>query len=359
MKKKKQILMAVGACAIAGVMGVSGMLAYLTDNESHTNTFSVDGSSSIDLTEPNWPKEDNDHDGVPDETELIVPNQEIAKDPMVTNTGEQNDVVVFMRVTVPVKDVTLAADNGQIQTLTYTQAGDTSLRPWAPSYDSNGNVTNPAHMSQELFYLKQNSDAIGSHANNFRTSASTWVELSSEETLALQKTTDHDGIFEGFWSIDGAASGAHETGAGQRVYVFGYATPVAPGESTVKLFDKVQLKNFLENELVDGEIENIKVEAFSIQADNLLDENGTLIDTSSALSAAALDTIYNTYIAQNGHVVTGADHAAGKYTDKAVGDMVYDFNQGTGHGTVEKEADTSNQKNLKGDSLAGGGSSQP
>jgi hypothetical protein len=253
---------------------------------------------------------------------------------MVTNSGEQNDVVVFLRVTVPVKDVTYVGDDGAIKNVTYTQSGLTVDSSW------DGNTGTPAHMSQELFYFKQADTAQGTHENVFNAN---WIEIPEEETLTL--ANDAEDNWTKSWSLKRGDNNTYKTDAGQRTYVFGYKFPIVPQASTPPLFQKVQLKNIIENELAEGQIQNIKVEAFSIQADNIIGAGGT-IDTTE-LTHDELAEIYRIYISQNGHIVTKDDHDAGKYTDKAVGDMVYDFYQDAEHGMTEKEADISNLRNLK------------
>ena len=74
-------------------MAAGGTVAYLTDAETATNTFTV-GKVKIDLEEPGYPGNDSD------EVKNIVPNQEIVKDPQIENTGN-NDALVFLRVEVP------------------------------------------------------------------------------------------------------------------------------------------------------------------------------------------------------------------------------------------------------------------
>ena len=74
MKKNRTKIVALSA-ALIGVLAIGGALAYFTDGDTATNTFTV-GKISLDLQEPNWvPPED------------ITPNQEIEKDPQVENDG--------------------------------------------------------------------------------------------------------------------------------------------------------------------------------------------------------------------------------------------------------------------------------
>jgi predicted ribosomally synthesized peptide with SipW-like signal peptide len=199
------ISMLAGVLAFAGTSFVS---AYLTDNETATNTFTV-GNVALDLTEPNYP--------VGDTTKLNnqVGNQETLKDPMVTNTGV-NDEVVFLTVTVPVANVTPVANDG----------------------------TKGTKANNELYYFKLSNVAEPTHATAFREGSTTtdgWIHLDTLDT-----GTDHTGT--------------------TRTYVFGYNKALlgsgTSGQSTsndrtTKLFDKVQLINYMEGEIDGATTESI------------------------------------------------------------------------------------------------------
>lgn len=103
-KSKKQLLRTLMACGLVVSVAAGGTVAYLTDAETATNTFTV-GKVKIDLEEPGYPGNDSD------EVKNIIPNQEIVKDPQIENTGN-NDALVFLRVEVPQEEFTeLDADN--------------------------------------------------------------------------------------------------------------------------------------------------------------------------------------------------------------------------------------------------------
>ena len=87
--KKKIIALALVLCMVA-VAVVGGTLAYFTDDDSATNTFTV-GNVEIDLTEPNW-----DEVGEK-EAEDAYPGEPLAKDPTVENVGANP---CFVRVSV-------------------------------------------------------------------------------------------------------------------------------------------------------------------------------------------------------------------------------------------------------------------
>ena len=92
-KLKKQLLQAMIVCGLVVSVAAGSTVAYLTDAETATNTFTV-GNVQIDLEEPGYPGNDSD------EVKNIIPNQEIVKDPQIENTGS-NDALAFLRVEVP------------------------------------------------------------------------------------------------------------------------------------------------------------------------------------------------------------------------------------------------------------------
>jgi predicted ribosomally synthesized peptide with SipW-like signal peptide len=245
--------MAASLVTLLGAGALGGTLAYLTDNENTVNTFTV-GKVKIDGIEPSYPG--NDSDDVKD----LVPNEEIAKDPQLKNTGV-NDAIAFIKVTVPVEDVTLVADDG----------------------------TKSAKAPQEIFWLKMNADEISTHANHF---ASDWIELTEEE---------------GYYNTGGDKVSAYSA-PGTRTYIFGYNKKVqgssttdgsaqtADNLKTSALFEKVQLKNVLEGELAEGAARNLVVDFYAIQADEVLENS---VDLSDTLDKTNLTKIYEIFVKQN------------------------------------------------------------
>lgn len=90
MRKKSLITMLVTICLI-GVVGVGATLAYLSDAEAVTNTFSF-GNTDIELDEPNF--DGGDKNEVTD----IVPGQPIPKDPTVSVAAGSVNSYVYMSV---------------------------------------------------------------------------------------------------------------------------------------------------------------------------------------------------------------------------------------------------------------------
>ena len=98
MKKHKTQTMVL-LTALIGTLSVGGIMAYFTDGDTATNTFTV-GKISLDLQEPDWIPPVN-----------IVPEQEFAKDPQIKNDG-LNEEYVFMKVTIPYAHIVTANEDG-------------------------------------------------------------------------------------------------------------------------------------------------------------------------------------------------------------------------------------------------------
>ena len=238
-KEKKSILEILKITAICMLTLGSSVLvgrtvAYQTEQETTTNIVTY-GNVDISLTEPNFPG--NSSTAVKN----LEPHQEVAKDPKITNTGS-NGAIVFMKVTVPVKNVTMV---------------DFATRQ------------KEAQKMQEIFYLKDDALAITDHKTQFD---SNWIELTAAET-----GTDYT--------------------SSTRTYVFAYKTKLAKDATTTSLFNKVQLRNVLEASVTSGETQNILIDAYAIQDDDIITSAG--VEVSDNLTAANLLTIYNTYVKQN------------------------------------------------------------
>lgn len=253
-KTKKQLAIAMASCLMVGALAFGGTMAYLTDTEGATNTFTV-GKVQIDFEEPNYPGNNSDT------VKNLAPNQEVLKDPVVENTGV-NDAIVFLTVEVPNDNVTVTKADGTKGTKGLT----------------------------DLFWFKDAADDQGTFANNWNAN---WTELTDKEVAATADAKTHK-------------------------YVFGYKTKLAKDGKTDPLFDKVQLKNVIEGE-VDASTQNIVINAYAIQAAEVLGTDGS--DLTDTLDATTLGKIYDAYFKQNGNAAAN---------------------------TVQKDAATSNAKDLSG-----------
>lgn len=107
MSRKKLVLTAI---VLILILAIGGILAYFTDVETKTNTFQM-GNIDIIVEEPSWPGND--------EVVNIIPNQEVPKDPQITNNGT-NDVYAFVKVVVPYENVTLEGQSAKTEQELFT-----------------------------------------------------------------------------------------------------------------------------------------------------------------------------------------------------------------------------------------------
>ena len=261
--KKKRVIMAAVAAGLIVTMCVAGTVAYLTDRTEATNNFTF-GDVKVNTLEPDWNTADTDNDGVPDAAEFVVPNQQIPKSVMCENVGI-NDAIVFVKVTVPLETVTRVTDDG-----TAERKADGSLD----------------RKLQEVFYFQGQNDDINTENNNFNVG---WVNIPEEEIGYAGA-----GGSEEYLDLSTTKAYSGET----RTYVFGYNKRLGANMLTTTLFDKVQIKNIVENEIEPGVAKSIRVETYSIQADNIVNADGA-IDTTGVLSHDTLKEIYDIFVTQN------------------------------------------------------------
>lgn len=227
-----RLALAAACCLLTGGLMIAGAYAYLTDTAEATNTFTV-GNVKVTLKEPGYPG--NDSPQVKNQT----PGQETPKNPQVENTGK-NDAVVFMQVSVPMRELTPITD-GKI-------SGEKTL--------------------SEVFTMKLDGDSAQPGTNHFRDS---WVLLNGGKPSADGKNKD---------------------------YLFGYSRRIQKGQTTDALFDKVQLVNFREEEIGAKDSLSIGIRTFAIQADSILDGE-TQVNTDGTIGKETLEKIYEIYALQN------------------------------------------------------------
>lgn len=98
-KNLKKVIVAVAAIA---VMIVGGASAYFTATDEATNTWTV-GNVDIELQEPAYDASDKDN---------ITPNQELDKDPVIENTGN-NEAYIFVKFSIPKASVRTVGSDGK------------------------------------------------------------------------------------------------------------------------------------------------------------------------------------------------------------------------------------------------------
>lgn len=237
MKQSRKALATTLACGLVAAMAIGGTFAYLTDEEVSVNTFTV-GKVQIDLEEPNQN---------PDDTDDIVPNEVIKKDPQVENTGT-NKAYVFVEVKIPTKEIVLADETGAKQDL-----GVHDLFTY-------GTIT----------------------------------------TVDDKEVYTAGGLNEG-WSA--VKSVVNTVGDSYSTYIFGYNKPLAKGETTLTVFDRVKFANIVEGQIDSTDV-NIPIKAYAIQAEVNSDGGTTTIDgvtiaDANNLTNQELKDIYSVFATQN------------------------------------------------------------
>lgn len=149
MKKKIISLCLVAALAVVAIAGTS--LAYFTDKDAKTNTFTL-GKVDIELNEKKW-----------EEPIAAVPDVEYAKDPVVTNIGE-NDA--WIRVDVTLSDAaafTAAAAKHQITDLATIFAEHDETK-WTlagePVYNNENDTLTYSYYYNTVLAVDESTDAL-------------------------------------------------------------------------------------------------------------------------------------------------------------------------------------------------------
>ena len=138
MNKKKTIIAAV---VLLAVLVVGGAIAYFTDTESKTNTFTI-GNVDMTLTEDSWDAlADTNNNELPDVAEDMMPGESVTKDPTINNVSTKNPAFVFAKVEVPCTTIVAPATTSE-EIFTYTpNAGWTELSTAAVACTSGGTAT--------------------------------------------------------------------------------------------------------------------------------------------------------------------------------------------------------------------------
>ena len=138
MKKKKTIL---AALVLLLVVAVGGAIAYFTDTDTKTNTFTI-GNVDISLTEDGWDAlADDNNNGIPDVAEDMMPGESVTKNPTINNLSTKNPAYVFAKVEVPCTTIVAPATTSE-ELFTYTtNAGWTELSSAAVACTSGETAT--------------------------------------------------------------------------------------------------------------------------------------------------------------------------------------------------------------------------
>lgn len=239
LRSKNTVIAAAAALALLGGVGVLGVTAYLTDTETTDNVFTV-GEVVIDSQEPNYPGNGSD------ETEDLVPLEEVKKDPQIENTGK-NPAVVFQQVDIPMSSLILAEDDG----------------------------TRLPRANVEVFDFRT-SDGLYDSVNE------KWILISQEYLTADDQPSDQEN-------------------AAKVRRIYGYENVLAEDSTTTSLFDVVRLCNVVEGQ-IDNSVQTINITSYAIQADNIA--GITSAHWNETMDQAKLTEIFEVYMNQSGEIVS-------------------------------------------------------
>lgn len=301
-KKYKIIVPVISVCVIIALLLTFRMsLAYLMDAERKDNIITI-GKVDLELDEGSKYQDSS----------IVAAGDSVFKAPQLTNTGTE-DEYVFLRIAVPVKDVTLLYEEDikgsgdvilhkegtKVHTTTVTdhttddkgKANEEIYRMIATGETGTaGNVNtvlgSDANMPKDAPCLDFGYNAGSNAANN---EADGWVYLkrSLNQTLTV-KNSNNDDVSETY-----------------DLYYFGYNRRLQYNSDqtekakTIPLFDEVQLKSFIDEELIpaadttkSNQETHILVLGYAIQADSLDTGNLNNIARDAYLTQEQLTEIF-------------------------------------------------------------------
>lgn len=237
MKKRKMMIIIMAVClTVASVFTILMTNSYLIDVETADNVITI-GNVQTSLSEGSFNT---------DSTYSLAAGTVVSKSPKVKNTGI-NDEYVFLKVTVPKRNVTLLQESGV----------------------DKGKKIDPKPDNPEVF-------RILTESNGTKLTNTDNASISNDVDFTIHKSAESTAG----WKLISFTSGT--SGTNYNTYIFGYnkklkaAKNGSAAEETVTLFDKVQLKSFIDEELsgngntsLNDKNLVINIKAIAIQADDL------------------------------------------------------------------------------------------
>lgn len=163
------------------------------------------------------------------------------------------------------------------------------------------------------------------------------VEVPKENFTELQEdgTTGEKKLQELFklkgissnWELIKTETTTTEDGKEKTSYVYAYKKPLEPGTKSDKLFEKVQMKNAVENDL-SGNAEDIIITGCAIQATDIPDVDLTPAQDGT-ISSGTLKTVYEIFLNQSGDKTSRPANEGNKPQDGKIGRITYELNGGT------------------------------
>lgn len=243
---------------IAVILTFNNTLSYLTDYDRKVNIVTI-GKVDIMIDEGEYNEESSYN---------VETGSDLPKAPKIKNEGTE-DAFVFFKISVPKKDVTLLYEK------TFRQ-DEVTYKEGTPVSSENGN---PQKNVDEIYKMLAN----GSNVENLATD-SAFAENDKPNTEPQLIFEYHKGnLSDGNNKIAGWVFLKREIGQGDdkyNHYYFGYnkrvikKTADSNEDETITLFDHIQLKSFIDEELMTGhdadDVEvSLLVKAYGIQAESL------------------------------------------------------------------------------------------
>ena len=265
--KKTRIIMPVAVLCIlvAVILTFNNTLSYLTDYDRKVNIVTI-GKVDIMIDEGEYNEESSYN---------VETGSDLPKAPKIKNEGTE-DAFVFFKISVPKKDVTLLYEKtfivgeGQDE-VTYKEGTPTS-----DNRDANGN---PQKNVDEIYKMLANGSNIGNLAADSVFEAADKPNTEPQLIFEYHKgnLSDENNKIAGWVFLK------REIGQGDdkyNHYYFGYnkrvlkKTADSNDDETITLFDHIQLKSFIDEELMAGHNDNdvevsLLVKAYGIQAESL------------------------------------------------------------------------------------------
>ena len=268
MKKKSKIII-IGSLALSLIIALfafGATVSYLTDYERKDNVVTI-GDVKIEIDEGKY-----------EDSSTVAAGSTLPKAPRIKNKGI-NDAYVFFRVAIPKKRVTLLYEQNVYDdnhTLTHKEGTKYDGFP-----ETNG--------SAEIFKtIAEGTDTESVNHTGYNSSGTPLTEPSVivGYNKGTYDSSDNANSKAG-WVYLGSEQNKDISGQNYDFYWFGYNKKLVPTPSdaaanavppqnywTTTLFDNIQLKSFIDEELITGNTkENVDVkvlvDAYGIQADNL------------------------------------------------------------------------------------------
>lgn len=196
-KKKLLALFAVLALGTASLIG--GTLAYFTDDESATNTFTM-GNVEIDLIEtPDEDPADGEWDG---QLSDLAPGVDIDKNVFVKNTSDYNKAYVRVHIAIPEEiddgDPTFAANKNFLHWNFTKESVADGQWSWIPEYTEGTGYLGNGKGNWNFYTTKIDGKDYNVYVATYRTALEPGQETTTEAItkVYLDKTVDGEYVYD-------------------------------------------------------------------------------------------------------------------------------------------------------------------